>query len=51
MDDLVYHKKKLFLIILGHNCRWKILKLSHFMLSQGGGMPEFVILKGGGTRG
>ena len=49
MDDLVYQKNKLCLIILGHNCRWKILKLSHFMLSQVGETPQFVILQGGGT--
>ena len=33
-------------IIFGHMYSWKILKLSHFMLSQGGGTPYFVILQG-----
>ena len=51
MDDVVYQENRLCLIILGHMCSWKILKLSDFMFSQGGGIPEFVILKGGGTRG
>ena len=44
-------KNKLCLIILGHNCRWKILKMSDFMFSQGGGTPQFGILQGGGTYG
>ena len=29
----------------------KILKLSEFMFAQGGGIPQFVILQGGGTCG
>ena len=51
VDDVVYQENRLCLIILGHMCSWKILKLSDFMFSQGGGIPQFVILKGGGTRG
>ena len=46
-----YIKKIGCVIILGHMYSWKILKLSDFMFSQGGGIPQFVILKGGGTRG
>ena len=46
-----YIKNKLCLIIVGHNCRLKILKMSDFMVSQGGGTPQFVILQGGGTCG
>ena len=51
MDDVVYEEKRLCPIILGHICSWKILKLSDFMVSQGGGTPQFVILQGGGTCG
>ena len=35
--------------VLGHICSWKILKMSDFMVSQSGGIPQFVILQGGGT--
>ena len=51
MDDVVYQENKLCLIILGHNFRWEILKMSDFMFSQGGGTPQFVILQGGGAHG
>ena len=44
-------RNKLCLIIVGHNCRWKILKMSDFMASQGGGTPQFVVSHGGGTCG
>ena len=46
MDDVVYQGNGLCPINLGHIYSWKILKLSHFMLSQGGGTPQFVILQG-----
>ena len=49
VDDVAYQENRLCLIILGHMCSWKILKLSDFMFSRGGGIPQFVILKGGGT--
>ena len=51
MDDVVYEENMLCPSILDHIYSWKILKLSHFMLSQGGGTPQFVILQGGGTCG
>ena len=51
MDDVVYQENRLFLIIFEHICSRKILKMSHFMVSQGGGIPQFVILQGGGTCG
>ena len=51
MDDVVYQENRLCLIILGHICSWKILKLSEFMFSHGGGTPQFVISHGGGTHG
>ena len=51
MDKVVYQENRLCLIIVGHNCRWKILKMSDFMASQGGGTPQFVISHGGGTHG
>ena len=50
MDDVVY-QKKFCVIMVGHNCRWKILKMSDFMVTQGGGTPRFVISQGGGTCG
>ena len=34
---------------LGHIYSWKIVKLSDFMFSQGGGTHQFGILQGGGT--
>ena len=46
MDDVVSQGNGLSPIILGHIYSCKILKLSHFMLSQGGGTPQFVILQG-----
>ena len=51
MDDVVYQENRLCPSILDHIYSWKILKLSHFMLSQGGGTPQFGILQGGGTCG
>ena len=51
MDDVVYQENRLCPSILDHIYSWKILKLSHFMLSRGGGTPQFVILQGGGTCG
>ena len=51
MDDVVYQENRLCLIIFGHICSWKFLKLRDFMSSQGGGTPQFVILQGGGTCG
>ena len=52
MDDMVYQENMLCPIVLGHICRWcKILKLSDFMFSQGGGTPYFAIFQGGGTGG
>ena len=51
MDDVVYQENRLCLIIFDHICSRKILKMSHFMFSQGGGMPQFVILQGAGTYG
>ena len=49
MDDVVYLQNRLCPIVLGHICRWKILKLIDFMFLQSGGTPQFVILQGGGT--
>ena len=49
MHDVVYQENMLCPIILGHICRWKILKMTDFMFLQGGGTPQFVILNGGGT--
>ena len=49
MDDMVYQENRLCPIILGYICSWKILKMSDFMVSQSGGIPQFVILQGGGT--
>ena len=51
MDDVVYQENRLFTIILGHICRWKILKFNDFMFFKGLGTPQFVILQGGGTFG
>ena len=51
MDDVVYQENRLCLIIFGHICSWKILKLTKFMFSHGGGTPQFVISHGGGTHG
>ena len=51
MHDVVHVENRLCPIILGHICRWKILKLSDFMVSQGEGPLQFVILQGGGTCG
>ena len=51
MDDVVYQENRLCLIIFGHICSWKFLKLRDFISSQGGGTPQFVILQGGGTCG
>ena len=47
MDDIVYQENELCPIILDHICSWKILKMTDFMISQGGGTPQFVILQGG----
>ena len=49
MHHVVYQENRLCPIILGHICRWKILKMTDFMFLQGGRTPQFVILKGGGT--
>ena len=49
MDDVVYQENRLCPIILGHICRWKFLKMCDFMFLQGAGIPQFVILQGGGT--
>ena len=49
MHDVIYQEKSLCPIILGHICRWKILKITDFMFLKGGASPHFVILKGGGT--
>ena len=51
MDDVLYQENMLCPIILGHICRWKILKLREFMVSQGGGTHHFGIFQGGGTGG
>ena len=51
MDDVVYQENRLCLIIFDHICSRKILKMSNFMFSQGGGIPQFVILQGAGTCG
>ena len=49
MNDVLYQENMLCPIILGHMCNLKILKMSAFMVSQGGGTPQFVILQGGET--
>ena len=49
VHDVFCQENMLGPIILGHICRWKIQKLSDIMFLQGGGTPQFVILKGGGT--
>ena len=49
MHDVVYVQNRLCPIILGHICSLKILKMNDFMVSQGGGTPQFVILQGGET--
>ena len=49
MDDIVYKKNRLCPVILGHIYSCKILKMSEFMVSQGGGTPQFVILQSGET--
>ena len=51
MDDVVYQENRLCLIIFEDICSRKILKMSNFMFSQGGGIPQFVILQGAGTCG
>ena len=51
VNDVVYQENRLCLIIFDHICSRKILNMSHFMFSQGGGIPQFVILQGGGTCG
>ena len=48
MDDVVYQENRLCLIIFGHICSRKILKMSDFMFSQCGETPYFFILQGGG---
>ena len=42
MDEVVYQENRLCLIIFGHICSWKLLKLSDFMFSQGEGTPYFL---------
>ena len=37
MDNVLYQENMLCPIILGHICRWKILKLRDFMFLQGRG--------------
>ena len=49
MHDVVYQENVLCPMILGHICRWKFLEMGDFMFSQGGVIPQFVILQGGGT--
>ena len=49
MDEVVYQENRLCLIIFGHICSWKFLKLSDFMFAQGGGILQFVNFQGGGT--
>ena len=39
MDDVIYQENGLCLIIFGHICSWKIIKISDFMVLQGGGTP------------
>ena len=39
MDDVEYQENKFSPIILGDICSWKIIKISDFMVSQGGGTP------------
>ena len=39
MHDEVYQENRLCPVILGHIYSWKILKLSDFMVLQGGGTP------------
>ena len=39
VHDVVHQENMLCPIILGHIYSWKILKLSDFMVSQGGGTP------------
>ena len=51
MHDEAHQENMLCPNILGHIYSWKILKLSDFIVSQGGGTPQFVILQGGGTCG
>ena len=51
MDDGVYQENMLCPITLGHIYSWKILKMSDFIFSQGGGTPQFVSLQGRGTCG
>ena len=51
MDDVVYQENVFCPIILGHICRFKILKMSNLMFSQSGGTPKFVIFQGGATCG
>ena len=51
MDDVVYQENMFCPIFLGHICRCKFLKMDNFMFSQGGGIPQFVILQGGRTCG
>ena len=51
MDDVVYQENRLCPIILGHIYSWKILTMSDFMVLQAGGIPQFVMLQGGGTCG
>ena len=49
MHDVIYQENRFCPIILGHIFRWKILKMTDLMFLKGGGSPQFVILKGGGT--
>ena len=51
VDDVVYQENMFCPIILGHICRFKILKMSNLMFSQSGGTPKFVIFQGGATCG
>ena len=51
MGDVVYQENMFVPIILLDIYSWKTLKLSNFMLFQGEGTPQFVILQGGGTCG
>ena len=39
MDEVVYQEYGFCLIIFGHMCSWIILKMSDFIVAQGGGTP------------
>ena len=39
MHEVVYQENRLYSIILGHICSWKILKMNDFMVSRVGEHP------------